>query len=277
MSINYNKVNFSTNMCRKRDGLLLYNTTVRKGVNVKNLVVSVAICLVAVCIVGAIGCYSVVFSLKRQVPIYCVDRSDNVVAISFDAAWGADKTRQIMDVCESYGVKATFFLVGFWMEKYPEMVKEIDQRGFEIGTHSQTHPQMSKLSRQQCADELMQSCRTIYQLTGKPVSLFRPPFGDYNNTLLEVCTDMQLFAVQWSVDSLDWKGLSAEQIAVRVQKAQSGDIILCHNNSDHIVEALPLIFEWAKLKGLTFVPVGDLIYRDNYRIDNSGKQIQNVN
>ena len=238
----------------------------------KQTVVAIAVTLVCVLLICGMGGYAQVYANAREVPIYCVDRSDKCVSISFDAAWGADKTRDIMDVCDSYGVKATFFLVGFWVDKYPEIVAEIAARGFEIGTHSATHPQMSKLSEQQCRDELLVSSKKIFEITGKPVELFRPPFGDYNNNLLSVAKGLGLYTVQWSVDSLDWKGLSAREIAERVQKAESGDIILCHNNSDHIVEALPLIFEALKFKGLNFVPIGRLIYRDGYRIDNSGKQ-----
>ena len=224
--------------------------------------------------VMAIGGISQAFAESRKIPIYSVARDDNYVAISFDAAWGADKTRKIMDVCDQYNVKATFFLVGFWIEKYPEMVAEIASRGFEIGTHSDTHPQMSKLSEQKVRDELTTSCRKLVDITGNPVKVFRPPFGDYNNQLLNVAQDLGLYTIQWSVDSLDWKGLSAVQIAERVQKAQSGDIILCHNNSDHIVEALPLIFEALQLKNLKFCTISELIYFDNYYIDGSGRQIQ---
>lgn len=223
-------------------------------------------------LICGIGGISQVFADRRQVPIYCVDRTDNYVAISFDAAWGADKTRAIMDVCDSYNVKATFFLVGFWIDKYPDMVAEIHSRGFEIGTHSSTHPEMSKLSEEKCKSELVDSCKKIVDITGEPVRLFRPPFGDYNNRLLTTASGLGLYTIQWSVDSLDWKGLSAREIAQRVQKAQSGDIILCHNNSDHIVEALPLIFEAMKLKNLKFCPIGELIYKDNYEIDSAGKQ-----
>ncbi len=238
----------------------------------KQTIIAVCVTLVCVLLVCGMGGYSEVYANSREVPIYCVDRQDNRVSISFDAAWGADKTRQIMDVCDSYGVKATFFLVGFWVDKYPEMVAEIAARGFEIGTHSATHPQMSKLTEAQCREELTSSSKKIFELTGKPVELFRPPFGDYNNRLLNVAKGLGLYTVQWSVDSLDWKGLSAREIAERVQRAGSGDIILCHNNSDHIVEALPLIFESLRLKGLTFCPIGELIYRDGYRIDNAGRQ-----
>ena len=246
------------------------------GGGMKQTVIAVAVTLVCVLLICGMGGYAQVYANGREVPIYCVDRSDNFASISFDAAWGADKTRQIMDVCDSYGVKATFFLVGFWVDKYPDVVAEIHSRGFEIGTHSATHPQMSKLTEAQCREELTVSCKKIFEITGQPVELFRPPFGDYNNVLLNVAKGLGLYTIQWSVDSLDWKGLSAKEIAERVQRAQSGDIILCHNNSDHIVEALPAVFEALKLKGLKLVPIGQLIYKQGYRIDGSGKQIADV-
>lgn len=240
----------------------------------KKSIAAISVTLVCVAVVMTIGGISQAFAESRKIPIYSVDRSDNYVAISFDAAWGADKTRSIMDVCERYNVKATFFLVGFWIDKYPDMVAEIASRGFEIGTHSETHPQMSKLSEQKVRDELTTSCRKLIDITGKPVKVFRPPFGDYNNQLIDVAQQLGLYTIQWSVDSLDWKGLSAVQIAERVQKAQSGDIILCHNNSDHIVEALPLIFEALSLKNLKFCTISELIYFDNYYVDSSGRQIK---
>ena len=213
-----------------------------------------------------------VFAKTRLVPVYRVKRDDNKIAISFDAAWGADKTKGILDICDQYGVKATFFLVGFWIEAYPDMVAEIERRGHEIGTHSQTHPEMSKLSQNQIREELTSSMAKITAITGKNVTLFRPPFGDYNNILLETATELGLVTIQWSQDSLDWKGLSGAEIALRVQKAKSGDIILCHNNSDHVLEALPLIFQWAKLKGLEFVPIGQLLY-ENFTIEKDGTMV----
>lgn len=126
---------------------------------------------------------------SRKIPIYCVDRSDNKVAITFDAAWGADKTQKILDVCHRYGVKATFFLVGFWIDNYPDMVKKIDEMGHTIGTHSETHPKMGSLSAEKITQELSSSMKKITDLTGKEVKLFRAPFGDYSNRLLEVILD----------------------------------------------------------------------------------------
>ena len=242
----------------------------------KKLVVALAAVVLASVMLFGAGAYAQTAAKNRLLPVYNVERTDNKCAISFDVAWGADKTRQIMDVCDRYNVKATFFLVGFWVDKYSEMVREIHERGFEIGTHSNTHPQMSKLSQSDVAAQLSVSSKKIYDITGTEVKLFRPPFGDYNNTLVSTAAEQGLLTIQWSVDSLDWKGLSAKEIATRVQKAQSGDIILCHNNSDHIVEALPLVFEALALKGLSVVPVGELVYYDNYTINAAGKQIPNA-
>ena len=218
---------------------------------------------------------SVFFTTGRKLPIYAVQTDENKVGISFDAAWGADKTKAIMDVCDAYGVKATFFLVGFWIEKYQDVVKDIYNNGFEIGLHSNTHPDMTKLTKQEICNELKTNIHLIQDLTGVKAKLFRPPFGAYNNRLIDVCDDLGLCCVQWSVDSLDWKGLSAGEIAGRVtSKAENGSIILCHNNADNIVEGLKLILEYFKCNGTKVVPIGELIYYDNFHINSNGIQIK---
>jgi len=215
------------------------------------------------------------FSVGRRLPIYSVATDENKVAISFDAAWGADKTREIMSICDEYGVKATFFLVGFWIEKYPEMVKEIYNNGFEIGIHSNTHPDMTKLSKKQIKEELEINIKLIEDLTNFRPKLFRPPYGYYNNTLLEVCDSLGLSCIEWSVDSLDWKGLSASELAGRVtSKAENGSIILCHNNSDNIIGGLRMILEYFKTNKTQVVPIGQLIYYDNFTINSQGTQIK---
>ncbi len=215
------------------------------------------------------------FTVGRKLPIYSVATEENKVAISFDAAWGADKTREIMAICDSYDVKATFFLVGFWIEKYPEMVKEIYNNGFEIGIHSNTHPDMTKLSRKQIESELNTNIKLIEDLTNFRPKLFRPPYGYYNNTLIEVCEDLGLSCIEWSVDSLDWKGLTASELAGRVtSKSEKGSIILCHNNSDNILDGLKMILEYFKQNKTQVVPIGDLIYYDNFTINAQGTQIK---
>lgn len=209
----------------------------------------------------------------RLVPIYSVDTDEKKVAISFDTAWGADKTLKIIEILKEYKVNATFFMVGFWVEKYPEMVKAIDAQGIEIGTHSNTHPDFVGLSESQMELELKTSMDSISNITGKEVELFRAPYGSYNNTMLNLTQKLNLKTIQWDVDTLDWKGLSGLEICERVMsRVKNGSIILCHNNSDHILEALPLMLERLKNAGYEVVSVGDLIMHDNYYIDNLGIQ-----
>lgn len=210
---------------------------------------------------------------QRRVPIYSVQTDKKQVALTFDAAWGADKTSKIVEILTQNGVTGTFFLVGFWSEKYQDKIKEIDSAGLDIGTHSNTHPKMSTLSALQMETELQVSMNLITSVTGKPVRFFRPPFGDYNDQLLVTADKLGLQTIQWSVDSLDWKGLSADQIMARIESGvHDGAIILFHNNSDHIVEVLPRVIQFLKDKGYSMVKLSDLVYQDNYIIDNNGLQ-----
>lgn len=209
----------------------------------------------------------------RKVPIYYVNTTEKVVGLSFDAAWGADKTEGIMEICKKYNVNATFFLVGFWVEKYPELVEKIKENGFEIGTHSNTHPNMTQLSATQQKLELETSINLIENITKTPVKYFRAPFGAYNDTLIETATSLNLVTIQWDVDSLDWKGLSALDITTRILNGvRNGSIILCHNNSDHILDALPIFLDRLIKRGYSIKCVGDVVIQDNYFIDNNGMQ-----
>ena len=236
-----------------------------------------AMALVAILLVSLVaftGSGAVYFGYAyRKVPIYCVETKEKKVALTFDAAWGSDKTTKIVDTLKEAGVSGTFFLVGFWIEQNADKVKYIDEAGLDIGTHSSTHPKMSTLSTTQMENELSSSMKQITDITGKPVKFFRPPFGDYNDTLLNVADGLGLKTIQWDVDSLDWKGLSAEAILARVKASvKNGSIILCHNNSDHILEALPLMISYLKSEGYQMVKISELVYDSGYYIDNNGLQ-----
>ncbi len=225
---------------------------------------------------GAAGAEEVYWSGKRSLPIYSVERSDNKVALSFDCAWGVDYTDSLLETLSSEKVPVTFFTVQFWTEKYPEYVKKISDAGHEIGTHSATHPYMSRLSETEIKKELETSSQAITKITGKPVEVFRPPYGDYDDLLIDTANAMGLYPIQWDVDSLDWKNLSASDILERIaSKTKSGSIILMHNNGLHTAEALPLVIDTLRGKGFEFVTVGELIYRENYTLDAAGRQIPN--
>lgn len=214
-----------------------------------------------------------VFSPNKELPIYSVDTEEKKVAISFDAAWGDKFTREILDILDEYDVKTTFFLVEFWVEKYPELVKEIDARGHEIGNHSSSHPYMSKLNDIQIVDELKKTEDKVNELIGKRTSLFRPPFGDYNDRLIKVCRENGYHVIQWNIDSLDWKERGVQPVVDRVIKnVDNGSIILFHNNAKYVTGYLPIVLKELKDKGYEIIPISELIYQEDYYIDHEGRQ-----
>lgn len=225
---------------------------------------------------GGEGALAEVFFNKsnRKLPVYCVQNSSKQIAISFDAAWGSDKTQSILDILEQEQVVANFFLVGMWVDKNEDLTRKIFDAGMEIGTHSNTHPDFVSLSKSQMTLELTQSVKKIEDITSQTVTLFRAPFGSYNNTVISVAEEQNLQTIQWDVDSLDWKGIDSEEIVSNIlKKVESGSIILCHNNADNIVEALPTILQVLKSRGYEFVKISDLLLKENYTINSFGRQV----
>ena len=250
-------------------------------VNKKDVCKALAIAITATLLIAtaAIGGIAPVYlaNAKRLVPVYSVETEEKVVALTFDAAWGADKTRGIIELLEKYDADGTFFLVGFWIDKYPEETKLIAEKGLEIGNHSNNHLHMSKLQNDEIKKEIESVNVRLQELTGKTPKYFRPPFGEYDNKLLENVAALDMVGVQWSVDSLDWKGLSGEEIAKRVlSRVHNGAIILFHNNSDHVLDALPIILPKLKADGYKCVSVDELVMTENYIIDNRGVQHRNA-
>ena len=214
-----------------------------------------------------------VVARKRELPVYCVDRDDGKIAISFDAAWGGDKTEKILDILDEYGVKTTFFMVDIWTRRYPELVREIAARGHDIGNHSATHPQMSRLSREKIRQELDVMADNAEKVAGVRPVLFRPPYGDYNNDVILTARAAGYEAVQWSVDSLDWKNKGVQPLIDRAtKKVKSGDIILFHNDSKYILDALPAILKSYREQGFTVVPISELLLSGETTIDAQGMQ-----
>lgn len=212
----------------------------------------------------------------KELPIYCVSTEEPKIAISFDAAWGNDDTANILETLKKNDVRATFFMTGGWIESYPDDVKAIAAGGHDLGNHSENHKQMSQLSAEQCKEEILKPHEKVKQLTGKDMILFRPPYGDYNDTLINVCKEIHYYPIQWDVDSLDWKDYDADTIIRRVTEHKhlgNGSIILCHNGAKHTAEALDTLIKTLKEKGFTFVPISELILKDNYSIDTEGRQI----
>lgn len=214
-----------------------------------------------------------VSSAKRDLPVYCVQRDDRVIAISFDAAWGNQDTETLIDILDRYGIRTTFFVVGDWVEKYPESVLALHEAGHEVMNHSSTHAHFSKLSRSEILSDITACNRRIEEITGVSPTLFRCPYGEYDDHVIQAVNSLSMTAIQWDVDSLDWKGLSAEEIQRRVlDRVQPGSIVLFHNAAEHTPEALPGILESLLADGYEIVPISELILRGDCFIDGTGRQ-----
>ena len=211
---------------------------------------------------------------EKEVPVYFVETDEKKIAISFDAAWGCERTEKILDTLEKYDVKATFFLTNIWLDDYPEMAKKIAAAGHEIAMHSVSHPHMSQISAEEVARELDGNYQRIVEVTGYTPELFRFPFGEYDNKSIDVVRAKGFYPIQWSIDSLDWmESKTAGDLIDRVTLGlHPGAIILCHNNGTYTAEAIDVIIPYAQQQGYQFVPVGELIYRDAYQVNRQGMQ-----
>ena len=200
------------------------------------------------------------------------------IALSFDAAWGNEDTGKILEILQKQDVHVTFFMTGGWVESYPDDVKAILAAGHDLGNHSENHKNMSQLSDQEKKDELMKVHTKVQELTGYEMFLFRPPYGDYDNAVVNVAKDCGYYTIQWDVDSLDWKDYGVDSIIKTVTQHKhlgNGSIVLCHNGAKYTAEALDTLIATLKNEGYTFVPISELIYKDNYHMNHEGRQIKN--
>ena len=240
----------------------------------------------AACLLVAAGMFYIVnhpaivgaAATTRQLPIYCVQRDQKVLSISFDAAWDNEDTQQLIDILAKYNIKATFFVVGDWVDKYPESVKALADAGHEVMNHSNSHAHMSQLSRDEIIADVEACNDKIEAVTGVRPTLIRPPYGEYDDNVVTAIRSIGMEPIQWDVDSLDWKDLAAPEITKRVVKGvQPGSIALFHNAALHTPEALPGIIEALLQDGYTFVPISQIILPGqcgvDYTIDHTGRQL----
>lgn len=212
-----------------------------------------------------------------SLPIYSVETEDKVVAITFDAAWGDEDLDEILEILDAHNCKAAFFVTGDWATRYPDAIKKIHNNGHDLGNHGANHKHMTQLGREEMLAEI-EGCHTIIKtMTGTDMILFRAPYGDYNESVVLAAKSMDYYTIQWDVDSLDWKDYGVESIINTVcehKSLQNGSIILLHNGSTYTCQALDSLLTGLEDQGYSFVPVSELIYKDNYQIDHTGRQYQ---
>ena len=212
----------------------------------------------------------------KLLPIYSVDTNETKVAITINCAWSADDIDMILETLKKQEVKVTFFMVGDWVEKNNEAVKKIYDSGHEIGNHSYSHPHVNNLSLDNNKEQIQKCSDLVKNITGEGTKLYRGPYGEYNDTVIQAAQELGHQTIQWSIDTLDYKGLTGDQMWERVEpKLEKGSIILMHNGTENTALSLNDIITKIKEKGYKIVPVSELIYKDNYMIDNNGKQHQN--
>ncbi len=214
-------------------------------------------------------------NLKAELPIYNVETEEKKVAFTMNCAWSADDIDDILKTLKNNDVKITFFMVGDWIDKNAEAVKKIYEAGHEIGNHSNTHPHVSNLSYEENLLEIEKCSQKIEQITGKKPTLYRAPYGEYNDTVVKAGFENGYYVIQWNKDTLDYQALNGEQMWKRIgNNLQNGDIILSHNGTAHTADSLDMILKNIKQKGFQVVTVSDLIYKENYEINNNGTQIK---
>lgn len=215
-------------------------------------------------------------NVTATLPIYNVQTEENKIAFTMNCAWSADDIEDILETLRSNEVKITFFMVGDWINKNPETVKKIYDEGHEIGNHSDTHPHVTQLTYEQNLEEIEKCSQKIEQLTGEKPTLYRAPYGEYNETVISASLENGYYPIQWNKDTLDYNALTGEQMWKRIgNNLQNGDIILSHNGTAHTADSLDMLIKKIKEQGFEIVKVSDLIYKENYKIDNNGTQIKN--
>lgn len=212
-------------------------------------------------------------SQAKKLPIYNVDTNEQKIAFTMNCAWNADDIDQILATLSKHNTHITFFMVGDWVDKYPDAVKKISEAGHEIANHSDGHKHVNNLNIEENEKEVKLCSDKIEAITGKKTTLYRGPYGEYNNTVIQATQNQNHITIQWSLDTLDYKGLTADEMWARLNgKVKNGDIILSHNGTKHTADSLDKILTNLESSGFKVVTVSDLIYKDNYIIDNNGMQ-----
>ena len=149
-------------------------------------------------------------------------------------------------------------------------------QGKKYGSHSDTHPHVNNLSYEKNIEEIEKSNDKIESIIGKRTNLYRAPYGEYNNTVIKAATDKGYYTIQWSLDTLDYTGLTGDEMWNRLDsKLSAGDIILMHNGTKHTADSLDMLVKNIKQKAYEVGPISNLIYKDNYKIDATGMQVFN--
>lgn len=217
---------------------------------------------------------SLVSITEKELPIYSVQREEALVALTFNCAWEENGIPQLLDLLERENIKATFFLVGQWIERYPDSVRQIVDAGHEIGNHSYSHVDFVGAGEEVIRQQMEKTDALIREVTGSDPVLARVPSGSYDSRVIRLLRQEGYEVIQWDVDSIDWKKPPAKEITERIlTKVQNGSIVLFHSGAATTLEALPDVIAGLREKGYCFTTVGDLLLKGETVMDHTGRQM----
>lgn len=207
---------------------------------------------------------------KEPAAIYKIDTSNPVLSLTFDVSWGDKRLLPILDVLKNKQVKkATFFISSPWAQSHPELVKAIQDAGFEIGNHGHRHVNYSELTDAEIRKQIQTSDHILRHMINRPLKLIRLPNGDFDRRVLQIASEFGYTVIQWDTDSHDWMNKGTKNIIHRVvSKAHNGDIILMHasDSCKQTHEALPEIIDTLRQKNFQFLTVSELIHHTDVKI-----------
>lgn len=252
--------------------MVVYTMTKKQVLRIISLVLLGVIALM-------IGIFAVINAVSASAedikhPIYCVERGDNKIALTFDCAWGNSNTDELLEILKNANAKATFFVTGEFCDNYPEDVKKFYEAGHSVQNHSDLHPHVKGMNINDLIADTKECSRKIKMITGEEPLLYRAPYGEYDNNVMTTVEGMGLKVIQWNADSIDWEDPDPYTIHNRIlSKTSSGSILLFHNDLENTTEALPQLLTELLQKGFEFTAVEDMIYFEDYYVDNNGVQI----
>lgn len=220
---------------------------------------------------------SVTSITKKELPIYCVNSEKPVLALTFDSAWGTEDLSEILQILKKHNAPATFFVTGEFAKKNPDAIKSMQNAGHEIANHGNSHKHMPQIQKEEQIKEIMDCHNLVKEITGTDMKLFRAPYSDWNDLVVETAHELGYMSINHSVDSLDWKDYGVASIVETVcnhKNLENGSIILLHNGTKHTKNALDSLLKELEKKGYSFILTSDLIYYDSYYFDHTGKQFQ---
>lgn len=244
-------------------------------IKLKHIIIALALIIAVPIVFISAGRAVTTFRVNgREVPVYSVERDDNRVALTFDCAWGDEDIDTVLTTLDAYGCKATFFVTGDWAQRCPESLAKIYNAGHEIGNHSYNHADYTKMSAEAIVSDLDRCDTVVEEVIGVRPYLMRAPSGGYNDTVVKAAEGSGRMYIQWSVDGIDYGDAQPQDIYDRsVKNTAAGDIILLHTGTASTAQILPKILEALECK-YEICTVSELIYTDNYIIDNNGRQFQ---